>query len=72
MEDLRHLEQFYQCSECGSIHRSYIKKVEDLCYGIYYETYCPKCKSVEKHLWVGQDKDEIYEFYNPVLDSRYY
>lgn len=72
MEDLKYLERFYQCNQCGNIHRSYIIKVKDLDNDVYYKTYCPKCRGVQKHLWVGQDESEIYEFYNPILDSRYY
>lgn len=72
MEELKYYEQFYQCNECGSIHRSYIKKVKDLDNGVYYEAYCPKCKGAKKHLWVGQEESEIYEFYNPILDLRFY
>ena len=72
MEDLKCLEQFYQCNQCGEIHRSYIKKVKDLNNDIYYETYCPKCQEVVKHLWVGQDEGEISYYYDVTLDKRYY
>lgn len=72
MEELKYYKQLYQCNQCGEIHRSYIKKVKNLGNDIYYETYCPKCREVVKHLWVGQDESDIYMLADPIMDKRYY
>lgn len=72
MEELKYYDQLYQCNRCGDIHRSYINKVKDLDNCIYYETFCPKCRGVEKHLWVGQNESEISYYYDVTLDERYY
>ena len=65
-------EQYYQCVTCGGIHCSDADKIIDLDDYIYYETYCPTCRGVTKHLWVGQDESEINYYYDVTLDKRYY
>ena len=65
-------EAFYQCVECGHIHRARVDKVIDLLNGLHYATYCAKCKDVTKQLWVGNTEDEKYLYYDPVLDKKMY
>jgi hypothetical protein len=72
MDTLGHETRNYQCIKCGEIHSVEINKVYNLDDDIYYATYCPCCKEVVKHLDVGIDKNEIYELYDVVLDSKYY
>jgi ssDNA-binding Zn-finger/Zn-ribbon topoisomerase 1 len=66
------LERNYQCTKCGKIHRVKINKVWDLDDEIYYETYCPKCAEMVKHLDVGENELDMYELYDPVMDKRMY
>ena len=72
MEEVRVNEQFYQCIDCGCVHRSNIDKVDNLGDAIYYGNYCPHCRGTTKHLWVGKNESEVIEFYDHVLDERYY
>lgn len=72
METLLHNEEYYQCTECGHIHRAQVDKVIDLDDDLYCATYCPKCKEITKQLWVGEDKDEISYYYDVTMDRRYY
>ena len=71
MDTLGHETRDYQCIKCGKIHNVEICKVYNLDDDIYYATYCPACRGVEKHLDLGADKD-IYYWADPILDKRYY
>ena len=72
MNTLGHETRDYQCINCGEIHSVDIKKVFDLDDNIYYVTYCPACRGVEKHLDLGVDKSERYHWADPILDKRMY
>ena len=72
MERLSSNEALYQCSECGHIHRARVDKVIDLDDNLYYATYCQKCKTIEKHLWVGEDESEKYIYMDIILDEKFY
>jgi ribosomal protein L44E len=72
MERLNCNEEYYQCAECGNIHRAQVDKTIDLDDDLHYATYCPKCKKVTKQLWVGEDKSDKYIYMDIVLDERYY
>ena len=65
-------EAFYQCTECGHIHRAQVDKVIDLENDLHYATYCPRCKKVKKHLWAGEDESDKYLYMDINLDERYY
>ena len=66
------LERNYQCTKCGKIHRVKIDKTFDLDDGIYYLTYCSRCKEMVRHLDVGANNSEISYYYDVTLDERYY
>ena len=72
MDTLRHKESYYQCVQCGNIHKEYDDEMIDTQTDIYYATVCSHCRGVVKHLWVGDTEDEVYELYDNTLDSRYY
>ena len=72
MDTLRHKEEWFQCSVCGNTHQEYCDEIIDLGNDMYYATVCSKCRSVTKHICVGEREDEKYLYYDPVLDSRYY
>ena len=57
-----------QCQECGHIH--YVEDnvpIEKM----YTTSICPRCGE-KKGLNCGRDKNDIYYFYNPSLDERFY
>lgn len=57
-----------QCATCGKIHQlPRLVPVEEL----YVAAYCPECES-EIGINLGDDEDEIYNYYNINLDSRCY
>ena len=72
MDTLRHKESYYQCVQCGNIHKEYDDEMIDLDTDIYYATTCRSCRELTKHLCVGDTEDEIYELYDNTLDSRFY
>ena len=72
MDTTRHKESYYQCVQCGNIHKEYDDEMIDLDTDVYYATVCSHCRGVTKHLWVGENESEKYSLYDPVLDSRYY
>ena len=61
---------YVQCQECGKIHL--LKMRFDIEDELYIKLKCPKCKGITEHLWVGNDKEDIYLYYNLVADPRYY
>ena len=72
MDTLRHKESYYQCVQCGNIHKEYDDEMIDTQTDLYYATVCSHCRGVTTHLWVGENESEIYELYDNTLDSRYY
>lgn len=57
-----------QCINCGKIH--YIPQstpIDEL----YIVTDCPCC-GTEKHINLGDQKEDWYLYYDVTLDSRYY
>ena len=63
-------EQWYQCQECGSLHRE--KKRFDIEDDMYIQLKCPNCRGDTSHIWVGEDPKDVYLYGNSNLDSRYY
>lgn len=63
--------EYFQCCQCGAVHIDDISKceIED---DIYVYTQCLKCRDVTKHLMCGDREEDIYRYYNPVMDKRYY
>lgn len=72
MDTKRHKQEWFQCTTCGNIHKDYTDEIINLKNGVYYATVCQSCRGVTRHLWVGENEDEIYELYDSTLDSRYY
>ena len=61
--------EYLQCCSCGSIHKQQVQCNDD---DLYIKTKCEKCKDVVTHLRCGEQYEDIYEFYDITLDSRYY
>lgn len=60
---------YFQCQCCGSIHRDKLSfNIED----VYTQARCPRCRGETKHLWVGDQPEDWYLYYDPVCDPRYY
>lgn len=72
MDTRRHKESYYQCVQCGNIHKEYDDETIDLGNDMYYATVCSKCRSVTKHICVGEHEDEIVYYADVTLDKRYY
>lgn len=62
-----------QCARCGKTHR-----VENIEASISEDDlytkliFCPKCRDETKHLWCGENQEDIYIYYDVTLDSKYY
>lgn len=63
---------YYQCIHCGDIHVTNTDKVWDLGDNIYYASYCPCCRKITKHLWVGEEQLDVYELADSSLDERWF
>ena len=61
---------YVQCQQCGAVHTTKMKI--DIENNLYTELKCPKCRGVTQHLWCGDTEDDVYLYYNPVTDSRFY
>jgi phage FluMu protein Com len=61
----------YQCVHCGKIQyiQEDVGSIKDF---IYYEVYCPHCKTATSHLDIGNDTLDKYELYDYTLDERYF
>lgn len=59
-----------QCQQCGTLHQVKTKDTSED--DLYIEEYCPKCRDGTKHLWCGEQKEDIYIYYNVNADPRFY
>lgn len=60
---------YFQCCNCGAVHYiEYSYKKEDL----YNTFWCGECEDEVKHLWVGDNIEDKYLYYNPCLDERFF
>jgi hypothetical protein len=60
---------YYQCCSCGAVH--YIKypyKTEEL----YYEMFCEECEDKTSQLWIGDNLDDKYLYWDINNDPRYF
>jgi hypothetical protein len=60
---------YYQCCSCGAVH--YIKypyKTEEL----YYEMFCEECEDETLQLWIGDNLDDKYLYWDINNDPRYF
>ena len=61
---------WFQCQSCGSLHQLEVQfNIEE---DLYVQVRCEHCKKMTDHLWVGDDKSELYSMYNVNVDPRYY
>ena len=63
-------ESWGQCQICGYLHKVKTKDISDD--DLYIEECCPRCRDETKHLWIGQNKEDIYLYGNTFLDERYF
>ena len=59
----------FQCQQCGYIHK---EKTQHDIEKLYTSMICPRCRGETLHLWVGNNLDDLYMLYNPMVDSRFY
>lgn len=63
-------EGWVQCSVCGKVHKVEVcNSPEDY---LFVEEFCPRCRDETKHLWVGDKEEDLYLYYDPTCDHRYY
>ena len=59
---------YAQCTFCGKIYNTDDEiDVEEL----YINSYCPRCGHA-KALHIGNNPNDVYLYYNPHNDERYY
>ena len=61
---------YVQCQCCGEIHQTKVHSMSED--DLYIEEYCPKCRDETKHLLCGENKEDVYIYYNVNLDPRIY
>ena len=59
-----------QCQKCGTIFQ--VDEQNDYFEYAYIHAECPCCKHEGNMLNIGKDVLDKYEFYNAVMDERYY
>lgn len=59
---------YVQCLCCGNI---YTTEIEIPINVLIVKSECPKCKH-RKGLNCGNKEEDVYLYYDPVLDERYY
>lgn len=59
---------YLQCCGCGKIHITKHKYYSD---ELYAESVCPSC-GYNKVLILGEDENDIYLYYDPMSDERYF
>lgn len=61
----------YQCVNCGTL--SWIEDPPDIDENeLYIEMKCKHCHRMTKHLWVGDQPEDKYIYYDVTKDSRFY
>ena len=63
-------EGWGQCQVCGHLHMVETKDIPEG--DLYIEEYCPKCRDGTKHLYCGENREDVYIYYNLNIDPRYY
>ena len=58
-----------QCTKCGHI---YFVEEEVPIEKLYVASVCARCGEYGNGLNCGSDQSEIYTYYNPNMDERYY
>lgn len=62
-------EGWIQCQRCGHLHKAKVQLSED---NLYIYEYCHRCRDETKSLWCGENREDVYMYYNANLDLRYY
>ena len=60
---------YVQCQHCGHIYQI---KESMLIDKLYVASVCPRCNEYGKGLNCGDKKEDIFIFYDPYLDERYF
>lgn len=62
---------YVQCTQCGHLHK--VKKVSMSDDDLYTEPiWCVKCRDGTKHLFIGENQEDVYLYGDINLDERYY
>lgn len=68
MDTVKQQGVWAQCTQCGNVDFLNINVPIDM---LYIDSICKKCKN-NKALNCGDKQEDIYKYYNPNLDNRYY
>jgi DNA-directed RNA polymerase subunit RPC12/RpoP len=61
----------YQCMNCGHLH--WIDDPPDTDEDkLYIKLKCKNCKKTANHLWVGENPEDLYLYYDLNKDYRYF
>lgn len=63
-------KSFIQCQCCGCLHQVKTKDTSED--DLYIEEYCPKCRDETRHIWCGENREDVYIYYNVNVDPKYY
>ena len=62
-----------QSSRCGNLHQVKSKDASISDDALYTEPiYCTKCRDGTKHLFIGEHREDVYQFGSANLDERYF
>ena len=66
-------EVWVQCKECGELHKVKNRDTFISDDDLYTEPiWCTRCRDGTKHLLIGENKEDVYQYGNIFLDERYY
>lgn len=62
-------KNYWQCTKCGSIHYiEYPYRTEEL----YSSVWCEECEEKTSQLWIGNNLDDKYIYWDINNDPRYF
>lgn len=62
------IKTFVQCQNCGNVFQAEGKfKIDEL----YINYYCPKCGTY-RVIQLGENYEDIFEFYNVNIDNKFF
>jgi hypothetical protein len=63
-------EGWAQCQVCGRLNKVKMRDISED--DLYIEEHCPRCRDGTRHLWCGENREDIYIYYNLNADPRFY
>lgn len=63
-------EGWAQCQVCGHLHKVKMRDISED--DLYIQEHCPKCRDDTNHLWCGENREDVYIYYNLNVDPNFY